>query len=94
VDGGVDGSVERVDMGEGLMGEVIRLEVAPDDFDVVEFWSVFGQPHDGEPVRPGREGGQRELAEMDRSILLDQLGEVRRGPAPGQARKVANAPAR
>src|ERR1700688_445782 len=59
-------------MGEGLMGEVIRLEAAPDDFDVVEFWSVFGQPLDGEPVRPGREGGQRELAEMDRSIILDQ----------------------
>jgi hypothetical protein len=60
----VDGLVERVSMGEGLMGEVIRLEAAPDDFDVVEFWSVFGQPLDGGPVRPGHEGGQRELAEM------------------------------
>ena len=43
------------------MGEVMRLEVAPDDFDVVEFGSVFGQPLDGEPVLPSREGGEREL---------------------------------
>ena len=34
------------------------LEVVPDDFDVVEFWGVFGQPLDGEPVRPSGEGRQ------------------------------------
>src|SRR5665213_4269724 len=54
------------------MGEMMRLEVAPDGFDVVEFGSVFGQPLDGEPVRPGRESRKRELADMDRPIVLDQ----------------------
>jgi hypothetical protein len=55
VDGGVNGLVERAGIGESLTSEVMmRLEAAPDDFDVVEFWSVFGQPLDGEPVRPGR----------------------------------------
>lgn len=72
VDGVVDGLVECCDIGEGLMGEVMRLEVAPDGFDVVEFGSVFGQPLDGEPVRPRREGRERELADMDRPIVLDQ----------------------
>jgi methanogenic corrinoid protein MtbC1 len=36
----VDGLVEVYDIGEGLMGEMMRLEVAPDGFDVVEFGSV------------------------------------------------------
>src|SRR5208283_3407799 len=51
LNGCVDGLVERVDIGEGLMGEVMRLEVVSDDFDIVEFWGVFGQPLYGEPVR-------------------------------------------
>ena len=66
LDGCVDGLVERGDIGEGLMGEVMRLEIAPDGFDVVEFGSVFGQPLDGEPVRPRREGREREFADVDR----------------------------
>jgi hypothetical protein len=37
----VDGLVEVYDIGEGLMGEKMRLEVAPDGFDVVEFGSVL-----------------------------------------------------
>jgi hypothetical protein len=47
----VDGVVERGDIGEGLMGEVMRLEVVPDNFDVIELWGVFWQPLDSEPVR-------------------------------------------
>ena len=34
--------VEVCGIGEGLMGEVMRLEIAPDGFDVVEFGSVLG----------------------------------------------------
>jgi hypothetical protein len=46
--------VERGDIiGEGLMGEVMRLEIVPDDLDVVELGRVFGQPLNGEPVCPG-----------------------------------------
>ena len=73
MDGDVDISlVECCDIGEGLMGEVMRFEVAPDEFNVVEFGSVFAQPLDCEPVRPGREGRERELADMDRPVVLDQ----------------------
>jgi hypothetical protein len=68
----VDGLVEGCAIGERLMGEVMRLEIMPNDFDVVELWGVFGQPFDGEPVRPSREGRERELADVDRPIVLDQ----------------------
>ena len=62
----MDGLIEVRDIGEGLMGEVMGLEVAPDEFNVVEFGSVFGQPLDGKPVRPRREGREREFADVDR----------------------------
>ena len=52
----VDGSVERIGVREGLMGEVMCLEIAPDAFDVIQVRRIFGQPFDGEPVRAG---GQR-----------------------------------
>src|ERR1700731_4499543 len=69
------------------MGEVMRLEVVPDDFDVVELWGVFGQPLDGEPVRASREGRERELTDVDRPIVLDQhdrLGGLRWTHSVGQ----------
>ena len=68
----MDGLVECGGVGEGLVGEVMRLEVAPDPLDVVEFRCVFGQPLDGEPVCAGGQGGERGLADMDRPIVLDQ----------------------
>src|SRR5277367_6309737 len=71
-DGAMDGVVERGGVGEGLVGEMMRLEVAPHRFDVVEFGRVFRQPFDGQPVRPGSESGEGELAGMDRTIVLDQ----------------------
>ena len=64
IDGDVDGLVECGDVGEGLVGEVMRLEVVPDHRDVVEFGRVFGQPLDGEPVRAGGQCGERELADV------------------------------
>jgi hypothetical protein len=51
-DGAVNGLVECGGVGEGLVGEVMGLEVAPDPLDIVEFGGVFGQPFDGEPVCP------------------------------------------
>jgi hypothetical protein len=68
----MDRVVERGDVGESLMGEVMRFEIVPDDLDIVEFRRVFGQPFDGEPVCPGGEGRAGKLADMDRSIVLDQ----------------------
>jgi hypothetical protein len=63
----VDGVVERDGVGEGLVGEVMGLEVAPDRLDVVEFGRVFPQPLDGEPVRASRQRGERAFAVVDRT---------------------------
>src|ERR1700677_5269682 len=54
------------------MGEMMRLKVMPDNFDVVEFGRVFGQPLDGEPMGAGGQGRPRELADVDRPIILDE----------------------
>ena len=59
-------------MSEGLVGEVMGLEVSPDRLDVVEFGRVLGQPFDGQPVRPGGQGGARALAGVDGTVVLDQ----------------------
>ena len=48
--GFVDGMVEGIGIGEGLVGEVVCLEVAPDAFDVVQLGSILGQPFDVEPM--------------------------------------------
>jgi hypothetical protein len=52
-DGLVDGAVEGVDVGEGLVREMMGLEVAPDQFDVVQFRRILGQPLDSEPMCAG-----------------------------------------
>ena len=54
------------------MREMMRLEVAPHGLNVVQFGRIFGQPLDGEPVRPGGQRRQGELAGVDRTIVLDQ----------------------
>ena len=61
-----------VKISEGLMRQMMRLEIAPDGFDVVQFWRILGQPLDGEPVRAGGQRGQGEVAGVDRTIVLDQ----------------------
>jgi hypothetical protein len=35
--GCMDGAVEGVGVSEGLMGQMVRLEIVPDNLDVVEF---------------------------------------------------------
>ena len=83
VHGLVDGLVECVGVGEGLMGEVMGLEVAPNRLDVVEFGRIFGQPLDGEPVRAGGQRGERALAGVDRTIVLDQHDRLGGWPGLG-----------
>ena len=68
----MDCVVECGDIGEGLMGEVMSLQIVPDDLDIIELRRVFGQPLDGEPVCPGGERRAGKLADVDRSIVLDQ----------------------
>jgi hypothetical protein len=78
----MDRLVECVGISEGLMGEMMRLEVAPDEFDVVQFGGVFWQPLDGEPMGAGGECCERKLAGVDRTVVLDQHdgGEGLSGP--------------
>src|SRR3954471_22256523 len=52
----MDGAVEVIRAGEGLVSEVVPLQVAPDPFNIVELRSVFRQPLDREPVGALGEG--------------------------------------
>ena len=38
----MDGALEGVGVSEGVMGEMVRLEIVPDNLDVVELGCVFG----------------------------------------------------
>ena len=49
-----DGTGESVGIGEGSVGELMLLEVAPASFDVVQFGGVFRQPFEGEPGALGK----------------------------------------
>ena len=71
-DGRVDFAIKCFGIGECLMGQMVRLEIAPDNLDVIELRCVFGQPLDGEPVLARIERRQGDFADMDRPIILDQ----------------------
>jgi hypothetical protein len=63
-----DGLGESVHVGEGLVGELMLLEVAPASLDVVQFGGVFWQPFEGEPgALDERLCGQ--FAAVDRPIV-------------------------
>ena len=68
----MDFAIKRFGIGECLMGQMIRLEIAPDDLDVIKLRCVFGQPLDGEPVLARVKRRQGDFADMDRPIILDQ----------------------
>src|SRR5215204_7212632 len=53
-DGVRDGAGESVGIGEGAVGELMLLEVAPASFDVVQLRGVFRQPFEGEPGARGK----------------------------------------
>src|SRR3954449_2564847 len=71
-DGVVDGLIEVVRSGEGLVSEVMPLQVAPETLDIVQLRSVFRQPLDPEPMSPLGEGGTSRLAGVDRTVVEDQ----------------------
>src|SRR3954463_6694810 len=72
LDGTVDCGIEGGGVGEGLMGQGMGFEVAPDRLDVVEFRRISRQPLDGEPVRAGGQRRERALAGVDRAVVFDQ----------------------
>jgi hypothetical protein len=52
----LDGAIEVIGAGEGLMCEVMPLQVAPEHLDIVQLRSVFRQPLDREPMGALGEG--------------------------------------
>jgi len=68
----MDGLVEGVDIGEGLVSEVIGFEIMPNNLDVVELGRVFRQPLNSEPVRALGDGGAGAFAGVDRAIVFDK----------------------
>ena len=69
LEGVMDGPVEDVPVGEGLMGEIVGFQVSPDGFDVVEIGRVFGPPLNAKPMVAGGQRGPGLLAGMDRAVV-------------------------
>ena len=67
----MDGGVESGFIGESQVGEMMRFEVAPDTFDVVEFRRIFREALDAEPMSAGSKCRQRSLADVDRAVVED-----------------------
>jgi hypothetical protein len=80
-DAAVNACFEVFGIDEGPVGEVMTLQIAPGEFDVVEFGGVFRQPLDGEPGT-GCERLAGQPAGVDRTVVED---ENRRPRPPGRA---------
>ena len=76
----VNGIGEIPTIGEGLVGQMVALQVTPYPLDGIELRSVLRQPLDGEPGRAGGQGGSCRLAGMDRAIVEDEPDRLA-GPA-------------
>ena len=63
-----DGAGESIGIGEGAVGEMMLLEVAPASLDVVQLRGVFRQPFEGEPGARGERLGCQ-LAGVDRPVI-------------------------
>ena len=63
-----DGAGESIGIGEGSVGELMLLEVAPASLDIVQFGGVFRQPFEGEPGALGERAGCQ-LAAVDGSVI-------------------------
>ena len=68
----MDAAIEGFGVGKGLVGQMMRLEIVPDNLDVVELGRVFRQPLDEEPVLARLERFASKLADVDRPVVLDQ----------------------
>ena len=64
----MDGAGESVGIGEGAIGELMLLEVAPASFDVIQLRGVFRQPFEGQPGALG-ERLCCQLAGVDRPVV-------------------------
>src|SRR4051794_40514058 len=93
-DGFMDGAVEAIRAGEGLVSEMMPLEVAPENLDVVQLRSIFRQPLDREPVGALGEGRTRHLAGVDRAVVEDEHDRRDRNPERGPIANFRRRPAR
>ena len=67
-DGIRDGAGKSVGIGEGAIGELMLLEVAPASFDIIQLGGVFRQPLEGEPGTLGKRAGCQ-LAAVDWPVI-------------------------
>jgi hypothetical protein len=74
----VNGRIEFDDAGECLMSQVVRLQIVPDDLNVVQFGRIFRQPFNGQPVCASGKGSPCKLADVDWPIILDQHDRLAR----------------
>src|SRR5215469_17162589 len=65
----MDGFIENVRVGKGLVSQMMGLEVAPDNLDVIELRGIFRQPLEGEPVGTFGKRRQCGLADVDRAVV-------------------------
>jgi hypothetical protein len=63
-----DSAGESVGIGEGAIGELMLLEVAPASLDVIQLGCVFRQPFEGQPGARG-ERLCCQLAGVDRPVI-------------------------
>src|SRR3954451_13033949 len=82
-DGIVDGLIEVLRSGERLVCEVMPLQVAPENLDIVQLRGGFRQPLDAEPGGALGEGGARRLAGVERAVVEDQNEGLERDPELG-----------
>src|ERR671932_2192400 len=64
----MDGKAESIGIGDGAIGQIMLLEVAPASFDIVQFGGIFRQPFEGEPFALG-EGAGSQCAAVDRAVV-------------------------
>jgi len=79
----VNGAVEVIRAGEGLMSEGMPLQVAPDPFNIVQLRGVFRQPLDREPMGARREGSAACLTRVDRAVVEDKHDGLEHYPELG-----------
>ena len=68
----MNGVVGCAYIGKGQEGEMMRLQVAPDRLDVIEFGGVFWQPFYGEPVDASCKRRLRGPAEMNGAVIAHE----------------------
>src|SRR5215211_6697788 len=84
----MNGAVESVEIGEGMVGEIMLLEVTPASLDVIQLGGVFRQPFEGEPGALGK-CARCQPAAVDRPVVENRdQGPGAFGGAIGSAKLV------